>query len=78
MITNNCVEVGYIHRLTEDIGDTLKAGISVRRTSGPGKLESYAAFNGMEFVGIPREKVQVYQVTTRTITEEVLVEDEQS
>ena len=75
MIINNCVQVEYIHRLLEDIGETLKAGISVRRTSGPGKLECYTAFNGMEFVGIPREKVEVYQRTTRTITEEVLVKE---
>ena len=69
------VQVEYIHRLVEDIGETLKAGISVRRTSGPGKLECYTAFNGMEFVGIPSEKVEVYQRTTRTITEEVLVKE---
>ncbi len=73
MIKDNSVEVRYEHRLTEDIG-TLKAGITLHSISNPNKLGSYSAWNGVTFITISPEKVKVYQLTTTTVLEEVLVD----
>jgi hypothetical protein len=73
MIKDKSVKVRYEHRLTEDIG-TLKAGITLHSLSNPNKLGSYSAWNGVTFITISPEKVKVYQLTTTTVLEEVLVD----
>jgi glutaredoxin-related protein len=68
--SDNYVEIEYLHKLNEDIGDTLKAGIVLKRTPIREKLTSYSQWNGMEFVKIHPEKVTLYQKTTRVTVEE--------
>ena len=70
-LTDNYVEIEYLHKLNEDVGDTLKASIVLKRTPIREKLSSYSQWNGMEFVQIPPEKVTVYQKTTKVTVEEV-------
>ena len=74
MTNSSNIEVEYIHRLTEDIGWTLKAGIVLKRTASSDKPEDYSAWTGLTFVSISPEKVRVYKVTTTTIisVEEVI------
>ena len=74
MIKENWVEVTYLHKLTEDIGATLKAGIVLNRTSDSKKLEHYSTWNGYIFFPIPPGKVKVYQLTTKHTVEELPVE----
>jgi hypothetical protein len=63
------IKVRYEHRLTEDIG-TLKEGITLHSLETRDKLPLYSAWNGVKFIDIPSEKVNVYQVTTKhTVTE---------
>lgn len=70
-LSDNYVEIEYLHKLNEDFGDTLKAGIILKRTPIREKCASYSQWNGMGFVEIPPEKVTLYQKTTRVIVEEV-------
>jgi hypothetical protein len=74
MIKENNTEVRYLHKLMEDVGGTLKAGITLHSFASPGKLKQYSAWNGIAFSLIPPEKVNIYKLTTRTIIEEELVE----
>jgi hypothetical protein len=74
MIKNDTTEVRYLHKLAEDVDQTLKAGIILHSFEGPNKLNQYSAWNGTSFSNIPLEKVKVYKLITRTIIEEELVE----
>ena len=66
--------VEYIHQLKEDTeNDILRAGISLRVTSTPDKLESYSAFSGTGFVTITPDKVRILK---RTTTIETILLDE--
>lgn len=80
MIKNTTVQIEYVHRLSDDYelhsGVVLQAGVRVKSTSSPYKLESYPSFDGHGFTQIPPEKVQVYLVTTRTTVEEEPVDYE--
>ena len=59
------VLVEYIHQLKEDTENgILPAGISLRVTSTPDKLESYSAFSGTGFVTITPDKVRILKRTT--------------
>lgn len=70
-LTDNYVEIEYHHKLNEDIGDTLKAGIILIRTPVKEKLSYYTAWNGMKFVQISPDKIAVYQKTTKVTVEKV-------
>lgn len=69
-LTDNYVEIEYLHKLNEDHGD-LKAGLLIRRTPTRERRPFYAAWNGIDNVEIPQEKVTLYQKTTRVTFEEV-------
>lgn len=71
MLTDNYVEIEYLHRLNEDHGD-LKAGLLLRRTPTRDKRPFYNQWNGTEIIEIPLEKVTLYQKTTRVTVEEVI------
>ena len=59
------VMVEYFHQLKEDLDDNiLRSGICLRTTSTPDKLQAYPAFNGLGFVVIAANKVQVVRRTT--------------
>jgi len=73
MIKENSIKVRYEHRLTEDF-NTLKEGITLHCLENSDKLPDYSAWNGIEFITIPPEKVRVYQVTTKHIVEETPVD----
>lgn len=67
--------VEYVHQLKEDIQpeNWLRAGIALRVTSTPDKLETYSAFSGTGFVTITPDKVQILK---RTTTIETMLLDE--
>ena len=69
-LTDNYVEIEYLHKLNEDHGD-LKAGLLIRRTPTRERRPFYVAWNGIDNVEIPQEKVTLYQKTTRVTFEEV-------
>ena len=66
--------VEYIHQLKEDTENgILRAGISLRVTSTPDKLEYYTTFSGTGFVTITPDKVRILK---RTTTIETMLLDE--
>jgi hypothetical protein len=73
MIKENSVKVRYEHRLTEDF-NTLKEGIALHCLENSDKLPLYSAWNGIEFITIPRDKIRVYQITTKHTVEETPVD----
>lgn len=70
-LTDSYVEIEYIHKLNEDVSDTLKAGKVLRGTPTREKRPFYVEWNGVDNIEIPLEKVTVYQKTTRVTVEEV-------
>ena len=74
MIKDSITKVRYLHKLTEDVDATLKAGITLHSLCSPDKLNQYSAWNGTSFSLIPSDKVKVYKVTTTTIVEEEIEE----
>jgi hypothetical protein len=74
MIKENLVKIRYEHRLAEDIGKTLKAGVTLHSLERRDKLPHYSAWNGLKFINIPLNKVKVYQVTTKHTVEETPVD----
>jgi len=60
------VMVEYVHQLKEDIQpeNWIRAGVALRVTSTPDKLESYSAFSGTGFLEIAPDKVQILKRTT--------------
>ena len=71
-LTDNYVEIEYLHKLNEDHGD-LKAGLLIRRTPTRERRPFYNQWNGEQIIEIPQEKVTLYQKTTRVTVEEVKV-----
>ena len=71
------VMVEYIHQLKEDIQpeNWMRAGVTLRVTSTPDKLESYSAFSGMGFLAIAPDEVRILK---RTTTIETMLLDEQT
>ena len=69
-LTDNYVEIEYLHKLNEDHGD-LKAGLLIRCTPTRERRPFYVAWNGIDNVEIPQEKITLYQKTTRVTLEEV-------
>ena len=70
MLTDNYVEVVYLHKLNEDF-ETLKAGLLIRRTPTRERRPFYNHWNAEQIIEIPQEKVTLYQKTTRVTVEEV-------
>lgn len=73
-VKEDTTNIRYVHKLAEDVGDTLKAGIILHSLSNPNKLNQYSAWNGVGFSSIPPEKVKVYKISTRTMVEELVEE----
>lgn len=69
-LTDNYVEIEYLHKLNEDHED-LKAGLLLRRTPTSERRPFYNQWTSTEIIEIPQEKVTLYQKTTRVTVEEV-------
>lgn len=69
------VMVEYVHQLNEDIQpeNWVRAGVTLRVTSTPDKLESYSVFSGTGFLTITPDKVRILK---RTTTIETMLLDE--
>ena len=69
------VMVEYVHQLKEDIQpeNWIRAGVTLRVTSTPDKLEYYTTFSGTGFVTITPDKVRILK---RTTTIETILLDE--
>ena len=71
------VMVEYIHQLKEDLDpeNWVKAGLCVRVTSTPDKLESYSTYTGTGFATITPDKVRVLKRTTTTTIETTPIDE---
>lgn len=49
MTKDSITKVRYLHKLTEDVDVTLKAGITLHNLCSPDKLNQYSAWNGTSF-----------------------------
>ena len=69
------VMVEYVHQLKEDLNpeNWMRAGVTLRVTSTPDKLEYYTTFSGTGFVTITPDKVRILK---RTTTIETILLDE--
>lgn len=70
-LTDNYVEIEYLHKLNEDFGE-FKSGLLLRRTPTRERRLFYNQWNGKQIIEIPQEKVTLYQKTTRVTVEEVI------